>query len=210
MVHGVKRRASSFNTERVDHLYVDPHQQGVRFFMHYGDMTDATNLIRIVQERARGDLQPRRPVARAGVLRDPRVHGPLRRARHAPAARGDPEPRARARDALLPGLDERDVRARPEMPQTETTPFYPRSPYGAAKLYAYWITVNYREAYGLYASNGILFNHESATRGETFVTRKIASASRTSASACSTRSSSATSTRSATGATPATTWTRCG
>lgn len=173
-VHGIKRRSSSFNTARVDHLYADPHLPGVRFFMHYGDMTDATNLIRIIQE-----VQPTEIYNLAAQS-------------HVMVSFETPEYTANA-DALgtlrlleairILGMGER-VRfyqastselyglAR-ETPQRETTPFYPRSPYGAAKLYAYWITVNYREAYGLHASNGILFNHESPIRGETFVSRKI-------------------------------------
>jgi len=174
VVHGVKRRSSSFNTARVDHLYHDPHETGVRFLMHYGDMTDATNLIRVVQE-----VQPTEVYNLAAQS-------------HVAVSFETPEYTANA-DALgtlrvleairILGLKDR-VRfyqastselygqAR-ETPQKETTPFYPRSPYAAAKLYAYWITVNYREAYGFYACNGILFNHEGPTRGETFVTRKI-------------------------------------
>jgi len=173
-VHGIKRRSSSFNTGRVDHLYVDPHQAGARFFMHYGDMSDATNLIRIVQE-----------------TRPTEIYN-LAAQSHVAVSFETPEYTANA-DALGPlrlleavrilGL-ERRVRFyqassselfgnAPETPQRETTPFHPRSPYAAAKLYAYWITVNYREAYGIHASNGILFNHEGPTRGETFVTRKI-------------------------------------
>ena len=174
VVHGIKRRASSFNTERVDHLYDDPHKAGVRFFMHYGDLTDATNLIRIVQETQPDEiynLAAQSP--RAGELRDRRVHGQRRRPGHAAPARGDAHSGARGKDALLPGLHLGDVRPGTGSPQRETTPFYPRSPYGAAKVYGYWIVVNYREAYGLHASNGILFNHESPIRGETFVTRKI-------------------------------------
>jgi GDPmannose 4,6-dehydratase len=173
-VHGVKRRSSSFNTGRVDHLYHDPHEQSVRFHMHYGDMTDATNLIRIVQE-----VQPTEIYNLAAQS-------------HVQVSFETPEYTANA-DALgtlrlleavrILGMKDR-VRFYQastselygkvqETPQRETTPFYPRSPYAAAKLYAYWITVNYREAYGFYACNGILFNHEGPTRGETFVTRKI-------------------------------------
>ncbi len=177
VVHGVKRRSSSFNTGRVDHLYHDPHEADLRFFMHYGDVTDATNLIRIVQE-----VQPTEIYNLAAQS-------------HVQVSFETPEYTANA-DALgtlrlleairILGLKDRvrfyqastsemfgKVR---EVPQRETTPFYPRSPYGAAKVYAYWITVNYREAYGFYACNGILFNHEGPTRGETFVTRKIARA----------------------------------
>ncbi|MBP2294267.1 GDP-mannose 4,6-dehydratase [Azospirillum rugosum] len=173
-VHGVKRRSSSFNTERVEHLYRDMHEDDVRFRMHYGDLTDATNLIRIVQEvqpdeiynlAAQSHVQvsfetPEYTANADGLgtlrlLEAVRILGMERRTRFYQASTSE-----------LYGL----VR---ETPQTETTPFYPRSPYAAAKLYAYWITVNYREAYGIHASNGILFNHEGPTRGETFVTRKV-------------------------------------
>jgi GDPmannose 4,6-dehydratase len=177
VVHGIKRRSSSFNTARVDHLYVDPHMPDVRFSMHYGDMTDATNLIRIIQETKPSEIYN------------------LAAQSHVQVSFETPEYTANA-DALgtlrlleaVRILEMRDtvrfyqastselygsVR---ETPQRETTPFYPRSPYAAAKLYGYWITVNYREAYGIYASNGILFNHESPIRGETFVTRKISRA----------------------------------
>src|SRR5467141_4091073 len=174
VVHGVKRRSSSFNTGRVDHLYVDSHEKGVRFFLHHGDLTDSTNLIRLIQETQPDEIYN------------------LAAQSHVQVSFETPEYTANA-DALGPlrlleairilGLQDRvrfyqastselygEVR---EVPQRETTPFYPRSPYGVAKLYAYWITVNYREAYGMHASNGILFNHESPIRGETFVTRKI-------------------------------------
>ncbi|MGA8561021.1 MAG: GDP-mannose 4,6-dehydratase [Pseudolabrys sp.] len=177
VVHGIKRRASSFNSERIDHLYRDPHDQNVRFTLHYGDMTDATNLIRIIQETQPTEIYN------------------LAAQSHVQVSFETPEYTANA-DALGPlrlleairilGLEKRtrfyqastselygSVR---ETPQRETTPFYPRSPYGVAKLYGFWITTSYREAYGLHASNGILFNHESPTRGETFVTRKIARA----------------------------------
>jgi GDPmannose 4,6-dehydratase len=173
-VHGIKRRSSSFNTARVDHLYVDPHQEGARFFVHHGDLTDATNLIRIVQETqpdeiynlaAQSHVQvsfetPEYTTNADGLgtlrlLEAVRILGMERRVRFYQASTSE-----------LYGL----VR---EVPQRETTPFCPRSPYAAAKLYAFWITVNYREAYGMHASNGILFNHEGPTRGETFVTRKI-------------------------------------
>ena len=173
-VHGIKRRSSSLNTERVDHLYVDPHVPSTRFFMHYGDLTDATNLIRIMQEVKPGEIYN------------------LAAQSHVQVSFETPEYTANS-DALgtlrlLEGIRilgmEKKVRFYQastselygkvqETPQTERTPFYPRSPYAAAKLYAYWITVNYREAYGLHASNGILFNHEGPRRGETFVTRKI-------------------------------------
>ena len=174
IVHGVKRRSSSFNTERVDDLYLDPHEQEARFFLHYGDLTDATNLIRIVQE-----------------IRPTEIYN-LAAQSHVAVSFETPEYTANA-DALgtlrlleairILGLKDqvRFYQASTselygkvqEVPQRETTPFYPRSPYAAAKLYAYWITVNYREAYGFHASNGILFNHEGPMRGETFVTRKI-------------------------------------
>ena len=173
-VHGIKRRSSSFNTDRIDHLYQDQHEQNVRLTLHYGDMTDATNLIRVVQEAQPTEIYN------------------LAAQSHVQVSFETPEYTANA-DALGPlrlleairilGMEKRtrfyqastselygDVR---EVPQRETTPFYPRSPYAAAKLYGFWITVNYREAYGMHASNGILFNHEGPTRGETFVTRKI-------------------------------------
>ena len=176
-VHGIKRRSSSFNTERIDHLYRDPHLPETRFFLHYGDLTDATNLIRIMQE-----VQPTEIYNLAAQS-------------HVQVSFETPEYTANA-DALgtlrlLEGIRILRLKDRvrfyqastselygnvQETPQTETTPFYPRSPYAAAKLYAYWITVNYREAYGFHASNGILFNHEGPRRGETFVTRKITQA----------------------------------
>ena len=173
-VHGIKRRASSFNTSRIDHLYQDPHEQDPRLVLHYGDLTDSTNLIRIIQQvqpdeiynlgaqshvavsfeapeytansDALGTLRILEAVRMLGLTEKTRIY--------------------QASTSELYGLVQ-------ETPQKETTPFYPRSPYGVAKLYAYWITVNYREAYGMYACNGILFNHESPRRGETFVTRKI-------------------------------------
>jgi GDPmannose 4,6-dehydratase len=173
-VHGIKRRSSSFNTGRVDHLYVDPHEAGARFFMHHGDLTDATNLIRIVQETQPTEIYNLAAQSHVQVsfetpeytanadalgtlrlLEAIRILGMERRIRFYQASSSELYGRVR------------------EAPQRETTPFYPRSPYAAAKLYAYWITVNYREAYGMHASNGILFNHEGPTRGETFVTRKI-------------------------------------
>ncbi len=173
-VHGIKRRSSSFNTGRVDHLYQDLHEENVRFLMHYGDLTDATNLIRIIQS-----------------IRPDEIYN-LAAQSHVKVSFETPEYTANA-DALgtlrileairILGMEKttRFYQASTsemygkvkETPQKETTPFYPRSPYGAAKVYAYWITVNYREAYNMYACNGILFNHESPVRGETFVTRKI-------------------------------------
>jgi GDPmannose 4,6-dehydratase len=173
-VHGIKRRSSSFNTERIEDIYVDPHSAGSRFHLHYGDLTDSTNLIRIVQDTqpdeiynlaAQSHVQvsfetPEYTANADGVgtlrlLEAVRILGLEHKTRFYQASTSE-----------LYGL------AR-EVPQSETTPFYPRSPYGAAKLYAYWIVVNYREAYGIHASNGILFNHESPLRGETFVTRKV-------------------------------------
>jgi GDPmannose 4,6-dehydratase len=173
-VHGIKRRASSFNTDRIDHLYHDPHESGVRMTLHYGDLTDATNLIRIIQQ-----------------VRPDEIYN-LAAQSHVAVSFETPEYTANS-DALgtlrvLEAIRILDLQDQTrfyqastsemfgkvaETPQSESTPFYPRSPYGAAKVYAYWITVNYREAYGLYACNGILFNHESPVRGETFVTRKI-------------------------------------
>jgi GDPmannose 4,6-dehydratase len=174
VVHGVKRRSSSFNTDRVDHLYQDQHEENVSFTLHYGDMTDATNLIRVIQETQPTEIYN------------------LAAQSHVQVSFETPEYTANA-DALGPlrlleairilGMEKRtrfyqastsELYGRVhEVPQRETTPFYPRSPYGAAKLYGFWITVNYREAYGMHASNGILFNHEGPMRGETFVTRKI-------------------------------------
>jgi GDPmannose 4,6-dehydratase len=174
VVHGIKRRSSLFNTQRVDGIYTDPHEIHTRFFLHYGDLTDATNLIRIVQETQPDEIYN------------------LAAQSHVQVSFETPEYTANA-DAIGPlrilealrilGMTDR-VRfyqastselfgKTREAPQTEMTPFYPRSPYGVAKLYAYWITINYREAYGIHASNGLLFNHESPIRGETFVTRKI-------------------------------------
>ncbi|MDD3951197.1 MAG: GDP-mannose 4,6-dehydratase [Desulfobacterales bacterium] len=173
-VHGVKRRASSFNTERVDHLYRDPHESGVRFFMHYGDLTDSTNLIRIIQDI--------RPVEIYNLAAQSHVQVSFETAEY--TANVDALGALRILEAIrILNLEDKTrfyqastselFGKAQEVPQKETTPFYPRSPYAAAKLYAYWITVNYREAYGIYACNGILFNHESPIRGETFVTRKI-------------------------------------
>src|SRR6476469_7488884 len=177
VVHGVKRRSSSFNTERIDHLIHDPHEEGVTFHMHYGDVTDATNIIRIVQETqpdeiynlaAQSHVQvsfetPEYTANADGLgtlrlLEAIRILGLAQRTRFYQASTSE-----------LYGLVQ-------ETPQRESTPFRPRSPYAAAKLYAFWITVNYREAYGFHASNGILFNHEGPRRGETFVTRKITQA----------------------------------
>lgn len=173
-VHGLKRRASSFNTARVDHLYRDRHEEDVRFFMHYGDLTDSTNLIRIIQEiqpdeiynlaaqsHVQVSFETPEYTANADGLGTLRVLEAIRILKL--------EQKTRFYQASTSELYGKVQ----ETPQTETTPFYPRSPYGVAKLYAYWITVNYREAYGMFACNGILFNHESPIRGETFVTRKI-------------------------------------
>ncbi len=173
-VHGIKRRSSSFNTARVDHLYRDPHESDVRFFMHYGDLTDSTNLIRIVQE-----IQPDEIY---NLAAQSHVRVSFETAEY--TANADALGTLRILEAIrILGLEEktRFYQASTselygkvqETPQKESTPFYPRSPYAAAKLYGYWITVNYREAYGMFACNGILFNHESPIRGETFVTRKI-------------------------------------
>ena len=174
IVHGVKRRSSSFNTGRVEHLYRDPHEEDVRFFMHYGDLTDSTNLIRLVQQ-----IQPTEIY---NLAAQSHVHVSFETPEYTANADGIGTLRLLEAIRIL-GLEKtaRFYQASTselygkvqETPQRETTPFYPRSPYAAAKLYAYWITVNYREAYGMHASNGILFNHEGPTRGETFVTRKI-------------------------------------
>ena len=173
-VHGLKRRSSSFNTGRIEHLYQDPHEQHPRFFLHFGDLTDSTNLIRVVQETQPDEIYNLAAQSHVAVsfetpeytansdglgtlrlLEAIRILGLEKRTRFYQASTSE-----------LYGLVQ-------EVPQSETTPFYPRSPYAAAKLYAYWIVVNYREAYGIHASNGILFNHESPLRGETFVNRKI-------------------------------------
>jgi GDPmannose 4,6-dehydratase len=174
VVHGLKRRASLFNTSRIDHLYRDPHEENVRFFLHHGDLTDSTNLIRVIQETQPDEIYNLAAQSHVAVsfevpeytanadalgtlriLEALRILGMEKRTRFYQASTSE-----------LYGLVQ-------ETPQTERTPFYPRSPYAVAKLYAYWITVNYREAYGMYACNGILFNHESPLRGENFVTRKI-------------------------------------
>lgn len=174
-VHGVKRRSSSFNTGRVDHLYEDPHAgAGVRFFLHYGDLTDSTNLIRIVQEIQPDEIYNLAAQSHVQVSFDTPEYtanadamGTLRLLEAIRILKREEKTRFyQASTSEMFGLVQ-------ERPQRETTPFYPRSPYGAAKVYGYWITVNYREAYGIHASNGILFNHESPIRGETFVTRKI-------------------------------------
>lgn len=173
-VHGIKRRSSSFNTARIEHLYQDPHEKNQRFILHYGDMTDSTNLIRIVQQTQPDEIY--------NLAAQSHVQVSFETAEY--TANADAIGTLRLLEAIrILGLEKKTrfyqastselygkVR---EIPQSETTPFYPRSPYAAAKIYAYWIVVNYREAYGMHASNGILFNHESPLRGETFVTRKI-------------------------------------
>jgi GDPmannose 4,6-dehydratase len=173
-VHGVKRRASSFNTQRIDHLFRDLHEENVRFILHYGDLSDATNLIRIIQEVQPDEIYNLGAMSHVKVSFDTpeyvaNVDG-LGAMRLLEAVRilglAEKTKVYQASTSELYGLVQ-------EVPQTEKTPFYPRSPYGVAKIYAYWITVNYREAYNMFACNGILFNHESPLRGETFVTRKI-------------------------------------
>jgi GDPmannose 4,6-dehydratase len=174
VVHGLKRRSSSLNSARVDHLYADPHLPNVRFFMHYGDMTDSTNLIRIIQETRPSEIYNLAAQSHVHVSFETPEYtansdalGPLRMLEAIRILGMKDSVRFyQASTSELYGLVQ-------ETPQRETTPFYPRSPYAVAKLYGYWITVNYREAYGMHASNGILFNHESPIRGETFVTRKI-------------------------------------
>lgn len=171
-VHGLIRRASSFNTARIDHLYRDPHEEGVRLFLHYGDLTDSSNLNRLLEK-----IEPDEVYNLA-------AQSHVRVSFEVPEYTAETDALGTLR--ILDAIKETGIKTRfyqastselfgkvQEVPQTETTPFYPRSPYAAAKLYAYWIVVNYREAYGLHASNGILFNHESPRRGETFVTRKI-------------------------------------
>ncbi len=173
-VHGVKRRASSLNTQRIDHLYQDPHEKNVRLRLHYGDLTDSTNLIRIIQEVQPDEIY--------NLAAQSHVHVSFETPEY--TANSDALGTLRVLEAIrILGLEKktRFYQASTsemfgkvqEIPQRETTPFYPRSPYGAAKVYAHWITVNYREAYGLFACSGILFNHESPLRGETFVSRKI-------------------------------------
>ena len=173
-VHGIKRRSSLINTQRIDHLYQDPHEKNVHFQLHYGDMTDSTNLIRIIQETQPDEIYNLAAMSHVKVSFDEPEY----------TANADGIGTLRLLEAIrILGLEKKTriyqastselyglVQA---VPQSETTPFYPRSPYAVAKMYAYWITVNYREAYGMYACNGILFNHESPLRGETFVTRKI-------------------------------------
>ncbi len=174
IVHGIKRRASSFNTDRIDHLYQDPHVNHQNFILHYGDMTDSTNLIRIIQEVQPDEIYNLAAMSHVQVSFETPEY----------TANADGLGALRLLEAIRILGMEKKVRIYQastselygkvqEVPQTETTPFYPRSPYAVAKMYAYWITVNYREAYGIYACNGILFNHESPIRGETFVTRKI-------------------------------------
>jgi GDPmannose 4,6-dehydratase len=174
VVHGIRRRASLFNTDRIDHLYQDPHEPNTRLFLHYGDMTDASSLVRIIQQVQPDEIY--------NLAAQSHVHVSFEEPEY--TANSDAIGPLRILEAIrLLGLQKKtrfyqastsemygDVQ---ETPQRETTPFYPRSPYGVAKLYAYWITVNYRESYGMFACNGILFNHESPIRGETFVTRKI-------------------------------------
>ncbi|MEJ2199172.1 MAG: GDP-mannose 4,6-dehydratase [Desulfuromonadales bacterium] len=174
IVHGIKRRASLFNTDRIDHLYQDPHVEHRNFILHYGDLTDATNLIRIIQEVQPDEIYNLAAMSHVAVSFDTPEY----------TANADGLGTLRILEAIrILGMEKktRFYQASTselygkvqETPQTETTPFYPRSPYGVAKLYGYWIVVNYRESYGMYACNGILFNHESPIRGETFVTRKI-------------------------------------
>lgn len=177
MVHGIKRRASSFNTERIDHIYQGPHEQNIRFKLHYGDVTDSTNLIRIIQETQPDEIYNLAAQSHVQVSFETPEY----------TANSDALGTLRILEAIrILGLEEKTKFYQAstselygkvqETPQTEKTPFYPRSPYAAAKLYAYWITVNYREAYNVFGSNGILFNHESPVRGGTFVTRKITTA----------------------------------
>ncbi|HEY1243335.1 MAG TPA: GDP-mannose 4,6-dehydratase [Hyphomicrobiaceae bacterium] len=173
-VHGIKRRSSSFNTARVDDLYVDPHEAETRFFMHYGDLTDATNLVRLIQEHQPDEIYNLAAQSHVQVSFETPEY----------TANADGLGTLRLLEAMrILGIKDKSRFYQAstselygnavEAPQRETTPFHPRSPYAAAKLYAYWITVNYRDAYGLHASNGVLFNHEGPMRGETFVTRKI-------------------------------------
>ncbi len=174
IVHGIKRRASSFNTDRIDHLYQDPHVENKNFVLHYGDLTDSTNLIRIIQQTQPDEIYNLGAMSHVAVSFESPEY----------TANADGMGTLRILEAIrILGLEKKTKFYQAstselyglvqEIPQKETTPFYPRSPYAVAKMYAYWITVNYREAYGIYACNGILFNHESPLRGETFVTRKI-------------------------------------
>jgi len=173
-VHGLKRRSSLFNTDRIDHLYSDPHDKGIKFKLHFGDLTDSTNLIRIIQEIQPDEIYNLAAQSHVKVSFDTPEYtanadgiGTLRILEAVRLLKLTEKTRIyQASTSELYGLVQ-------QVPQSETTPFYPRSPYGVAKLYAYWMTVNYREAYNMYACNGILFNHESPVRGETFVTRKI-------------------------------------
>ncbi len=173
-VHGIKRRASSFNTQRIDHLYEDPHIENRKLFLHYGDMTDTSNLIRIIQEVKPDEIYNLAAMSHVHVSFETPEYtanvdamGTLRLLEAIRILNLEKKTKIyQASTSELYGKVQ-------EVPQTEKTPFYPRSPYGVAKIYAYWITVNYREAYNLFACNGILFNHESPLRGETFVTRKI-------------------------------------
>jgi GDPmannose 4,6-dehydratase len=177
VVHGIKRRASSFNTQRIDHLYRDPHEDGVRFFLHHGDMTDSSSLLRIIQQTQPDEIYNLAAQSHVAVsFEEPEYTansdalGTLRLLEAIRILGMEKKTRFyQASTSELYGLVQ-------EVPQKETTPFYPRSPYAVAKLYGYWITINYREAYGMYACNGILFNHESPVRGENFVTRKISRA----------------------------------
>src|SRR5712675_1361478 len=174
MVHGIKRRSSMFNTERIDHLYQDPHEKHVHFKLHYGDLTDSTNLIRIIQETKPDEIYNLAAMSHVKVSFDSPEYtanadgiGTLRLLEAVRILKLEKKTRIyQASTSELYGMVQ-------EIPQKETTAFYPRSPYAVAKMYAYWITVNYREAYDMFACNGILFNHESPLRGETFVTRKI-------------------------------------
>jgi len=174
IVHGLRRRSSLFNTRRIDHLFRDPHEKDVKFFLHHGDMTDSTNLIRVIQEVQPDEIYNLAAMSHVHVSFETPEYtanadglGTLRLLEAIRILKLEKKTRIyQASTSELYGLVQ-------EVPQSEKTPFYPRSPYAVAKLYAYWITVNYREAYGLYACNGILFNHESPNRGETFVSRKI-------------------------------------
>ena len=177
IVHGIKRRTSLFNTDRIDHLYKDPHEKDVNLFLHHGDLTDSTSLIRVIQETSPDEIYNLAAQSHVAVsFEEPEY-----------TANSDALGALRILEAIrILGLEKKTKFYQAstselyglvqEIPQKESTPFYPRSPYAVAKLYAYWITINYREAYGIYACNGILFNHESPIRGETFVTRKISRA----------------------------------
>ncbi len=173
-VHGIKRRSSLFNTDRIDHLYQDPHEENLRFKLHYGDLTDSANIIRIIQEVQPNEIYNLGAMSHVKVSFDTPEYtanvdglGTLRILEAVRLLELTKKTKIyQASTSELYGLVQ-------EVPQKETTPFYPRSPYAVAKLYGYWITINYREAYGMFATNGILFNHESPLRGETFVTRKI-------------------------------------